>query len=284
MTFWAYMLQCADRTFYVGHTDDLGIRMGQHQAGTFRGYTKRRRPVELVWSQEFATREEARAAELQLKGWRRDKKLALIRGDWDAISALARRPERKGKASTSSAKPALRLAPIDLFLHPHPNLRGSQSFSFEVSARLDTSRLKLRFRLTGLINDLRVPTQAAPTRRDNLWQHTCFEAFVAFADGGYAEFNFSPSTEWAAYSFTGYRQGMQNLDTDPPSIRVKKTDHLLELTAEITAPSHPIRLGLSAVIEETDGTKSYWALRHPPGDKPDFHHPDCFALELPAAP
>jgi predicted GIY-YIG superfamily endonuclease len=90
MPFWTYMLQCADRTLYVGQTDNLEVRLAQHQAGTFKGYTERRRPVHLVWAAETPERDEARAFELRLKGWSRAKKLALIRGDWDSISSLAK--------------------------------------------------------------------------------------------------------------------------------------------------------------------------------------------------
>jgi predicted GIY-YIG superfamily endonuclease len=90
MTFWAYMLQCADRHFYTGHTDDLETRFATHQSGTVPGYTSTRLPVTLVWSQEFSTRYEAVAAERQLKGWGRTKKLALIRGDWPLIVRLAK--------------------------------------------------------------------------------------------------------------------------------------------------------------------------------------------------
>jgi hypothetical protein len=106
---------------------------------------------------------------------------------------------------------------------------------------------------------------------------------LARTSAGYLEFNFSPSTEWAAYRFSGYREGMAELDVTPPRISVTRTEHRLELTAEIELPDDVTRIGLSAVVEELGGTKSYWALRHPPGDKPDFHHADCFALELPPA-
>ena len=89
MGFWTYMLRCADGSFYVGHTDDLAGRMLQHQLGEMAGYTCTRRPVTLVWSQEFQHREEALGAERQLKGWGRVKKEALIRGDWKAIQVHA---------------------------------------------------------------------------------------------------------------------------------------------------------------------------------------------------
>lgn len=94
MSFWAYMLHCRGGAFYVGQTDDLPRRIAQHQSGALPGFTYALLPLELVWSQEFQTREEARAAEHKLKGWSRAKKLALIRGDWDRISALARSASR----------------------------------------------------------------------------------------------------------------------------------------------------------------------------------------------
>ncbi len=65
------------------------MRLGQHRSGVIPGYTSKRRPVELVWSQAFGTREEALAAELQIKGWSRAKKEALIRGDWQGLQVLA---------------------------------------------------------------------------------------------------------------------------------------------------------------------------------------------------
>lgn len=95
MPFWTYMLHCADRSFYVGHTDNLETRIGQPDEGAIPGYTQNRRPVKLVWSQQFGTRIEALEAERQIKGWGRAKKLALIREDWTLISALARSGKEK---------------------------------------------------------------------------------------------------------------------------------------------------------------------------------------------
>lgn len=90
MLFWTYMLRCADGRYYVGHTDNLEYRIGQNQSGALGGYTRHRRPVELVWSQEVSTRPEALAAERQIKGWSRVKKEALIQGDWDSMTRLAK--------------------------------------------------------------------------------------------------------------------------------------------------------------------------------------------------
>ncbi len=95
MPFWTYMLHCDDRSFYVCHTDDLENRIAQHNEGAGSDYTATRRPVTLVWSQEFALRIEALDAERKLKGWSRAKKLALIRGDWALISALAQSRQEK---------------------------------------------------------------------------------------------------------------------------------------------------------------------------------------------
>lgn len=90
MAFFAYLLRCNDGSYYAGHTDDLDQRIGQHMSGALGGYTARRLPVALVWSDSFATRDEAFAAERMIKGWSRAKKEALIAGDWDRISFLAR--------------------------------------------------------------------------------------------------------------------------------------------------------------------------------------------------
>ena len=104
MAFWCYMLHCRAGRFYVGHTDDLERRVAQHQSGAFRGFTNALRPIELVWSQDFQTRYEALEAEDRVKGWSRKKKLALIRGDWNEISRLAK---SKNGPSTSSGQTEL---------------------------------------------------------------------------------------------------------------------------------------------------------------------------------
>jgi len=101
MVFWAYMLHCRGGVFYTGHTEDLELRLAQHQNGYGVGFTSDKLPVKLVWSQEFPTRYEALAAERQIKGWSRKKKLALIRGDWEAISRYARGKNKNGPSTSS---------------------------------------------------------------------------------------------------------------------------------------------------------------------------------------
>jgi hypothetical protein len=143
--------------------------------------------------------------------------------------------------------------------------------------------LILSYVVTGRLSDLRMPPVVAAARADELWRHTCFEAFVRPSTGSaYYEFNFSPSTQWAAYQFSGYRSGMRvATEIAAPRIEARSNaaTYTLQAALEFDELSSPLHLGLSAVLEETNGRKSYWALAHPPG-KPDFHHADCFALEL----
>lgn len=90
--FWVYILQCNDKSYYTGHTDNLENRFAQHQNRMISGcYTSTRLPVQLMYSQEFFRREEALAAEKQIQGWSRRKKEALIKGDWQALSTYASR-------------------------------------------------------------------------------------------------------------------------------------------------------------------------------------------------
>jgi predicted GIY-YIG superfamily endonuclease len=106
MPFWVYILQCADDSYYAGHTDNLETRLSQHQSGQVRGYTLSRLPVRLVFSQSHDSREEALAAERQIKGWTRKKKQAMIRGDWAEVSRLAhsRNTGNTVRPSTSSGR------------------------------------------------------------------------------------------------------------------------------------------------------------------------------------
>jgi tRNA/rRNA methyltransferase len=91
MAFHAYILRCVDGSYYAGHTDNLAERIAAHHSGILPGYTQTRRPIELVWSQEFAARDEAFATERQIKGWSRAKKEALISGDWEGVQVLSRK-------------------------------------------------------------------------------------------------------------------------------------------------------------------------------------------------
>jgi hypothetical protein len=160
------------------------------------------------------------------------------------------------------------VADVALLLHP---ASSSPVTTIRVSVVRSGRGLRAHYRIEGDLSRVRIPPPAPARRADGLWRHTCCELFVARRDStAYQEFNFSPSGEWAAYVFDGYRKLAGNLDMAP---RIRD---FLQVELEETEQG-PI--GVSAVIEDTDGNLSYWALRHAPG-KPDFHHRDAFALVL----
>jgi hypothetical protein len=176
---------------------------------------------------------------------------------------------------------------LALKLHPDSLCPAATQIEVDV-AQPRTGSLVFRYVVTGRMGDLHLPPLTPAARAEELWQHTCFEAFVRCSAGAaYYEFNFAPSTQWAAYQFDGYRSGMRVAsDVGPPSIEVLASPERFRLQASLQLDQLTRlprdarwRLGLSALIEETSGRKSYWALAHPPG-KPDFHHADCFAHEF----
>ncbi len=181
--------------------------------------------------------------------------------------------------------------PLELVCHPSSPCAAVRGI--EVRVRRKPGALSLGFRLHGDLTQVRIPAPRAPRLATQLWVHTCFEAFVAIAGtDAYHEFNFAPSGEWAAYAFRSYRNGALVGDeafaseAPGPAIAARHTDAHLEVDA--TVPLAPLssrharavlRLGLSAVVESTGGSLSYWALRHPAG-KPDFHQRDAWVLRL----
>ena len=150
---------------------------------------------------------------------------------------------------------------------------------------LPEGRLHLRYELTGDLTQLRIPAPQPPAAVDGLWEHSCFEAFIAVeGDARYHEFNFSPSGQWAAYAFSDYRTRSEWTANLAPIIGVTQTDEYLLLEAVIAEADlppnragQPFQLGLTAVIEANDGSRSYWALHHPEA-RPDFHHRAGFIL------
>ncbi len=176
-------------------------------------------------------------------------------------------------------------------LEMHPESLCTAVMGIAVSAVRQTSgRLRLRYLVNGVIAKVRFPPPAEPARADELWRHTCFEMFLrAPGSAAYWEFNFSPSSQWAAYHFTDYRAGMCACDlAAAPAIEMQTRRERFEMVvaldlAGLGLPQNGVwRAGLSVIIEGRDPHKSWWALAHPPG-KPDFHHPCNFALDLPAA-
>ena len=176
---------------------------------------------------------------------------------------------------------------VALVRHPSTPAAAVRHIDVELAPTPDGG-LKLRYFLDGDIDALAIPAPAAPGRRDGLWQHTCFEAFIGGqGSSAYCEFNFSPSTEWAAYGFSAYRAGMVPLDySTPPSVAVSITDDrialeaLVPLEALLALPGDgTLTIGLAAVIEDHTGEQSFWALAHR-AEKPDFHSAAGFVLQL----
>jgi hypothetical protein len=183
--------------------------------------------------------------------------------------------------------PGLSSTSVSLVPHINNQTAAVHSIKAEINVTSDGA-LRLRYLLEGDLEQLAIPAMASPVQNDGLWRHTCFEAFIAAGStAGYYEFNFSPSTQWAAYSFGRYREEMESLQCGASlPIEVRRTNEWLELEARISstmlsrlAINSMIRMALSAVVEESDSRLCYWALTHPPGS-PDFHHPDSFVVHL----
>ncbi|ODP37563.1 DOMON-like domain-containing protein [Sphingomonas turrisvirgatae] len=165
-------------------------------------------------------------------------------------------------------------------LHPHPATPPRAVSCVEVGLHFTTDgHLTVNYRVSPR-TELCLPPPRTPARTDGLWQTTCFELFFRPAAGpAYREYNFAPSGQWAAYAFSGYRADMRDLAARDPGIALEGAENALVASAVLTGVQGPGAIALCAVIEEIDGTKSYWALRHP-SERPDFHHPDGFALQL----
>lgn len=173
--------------------------------------------------------------------------------------------------------------------HPllrHPASRCAAVRSIAASACLTKDgALLLGYDVRGEPGRIRIPETLRSGAADDLWRHTCCEAFVAPVDGPeYREFNFSPSGQWAAYRFSVYRD--RDSDFAPPAapqLTFRSDAAGFRLTARIARELLPaaaaFNIGLTAVIEAVDGAMSYWALAHA-GAQPDFHLRQSFTLSL----
>jgi hypothetical protein len=184
------------------------------------------------------------------------------------------------------------MSPIDTqptVLTAHPSTPNNAVRGLSVRLREEEPDVFVfHYSLDADMSRIRVPPFGTAEQSDLLWKHTCFEAFIAPADGpGYHEFNFSPSLGWAIYRFSAYREGMSVAEIGRvPEISVRRGEDGLELQSAVRlghladlGHARRLRIALAAVIEDENGRLSYWGLRHPPG-KPDFHHPNGFTLEV----
>ncbi len=175
-------------------------------------------------------------------------------------------------------------APKIASLLSHPATASTLACAIEVAATTSDGILLLNYRITCAPAELRLPAPQPPGPADGLWQHTCCEAFVAEAGAGYREFNFSPSGQWAAYRFNGYRErDTTYIPATAPQLAFAPFADGFELRATLPAtllpPGDALQISLTAVIEAGDGSKSYWALAHCAA-QPDFHVRQSFALTL----
>lgn len=169
---------------------------------------------------------------------------------------------------------------------------GLQALRLEASVRLDRQGaapgLRIEYRLNADFGKtptaIRLPPPApSPARRDGLWQHSCLEAFVADASqSAYWELNLAPSGHWAVYRFSDYRSGQQAPDAAAPQLAVDRDGGSLALQLQWLLPlelaqASELAIGITAVLEQRNGTLSYWALQHP-GPQADFHRRDGFIL------
>ena len=172
-----------------------------------------------------------------------------------------------------------------LLVHPASDAGAVRTLEVELS-RPSPGELQLAYTLTGDITQLRLPEPMPPVRADGLWRHICFEAFIRRAGAAeYWEYNLSPSGAWAAYHFSGYREGMAPLlKGAPPQISFEAAAESVTLAARIdigwlARAGTALELALAAVIDDKAHVLSYWALVHPSG-KPDFHHAESFVVPL----
>lgn len=172
-------------------------------------------------------------------------------------------------------------------LLPHPKANSSFVDAIHVEMKRSKIGLSLCYQLNGHLESLRLPPQAPAVRADELWKHTCCEAFIGIAGGpSYLEFNFSPSGAFAAYAFSSTRRRDAGADPKfaaPPQIKIHTGAKEFRLSVILPVTVLPVGqrfdIGLSVVVEGVDGTLGYWALNHP-SPEPDFHHRAAFALSL----
>jgi hypothetical protein len=177
-------------------------------------------------------------------------------------------------------------APVRLIRHPLAPWSGPELVVAAGCTLRAGGAGECHFEVAGDLGALVVPGLDEPARADNLWRHTCFEVFLARRGApGYLEFNFAPSRRWAAYAFVDYRVPAPPPAVAAPTLRAQTTAASLSLTAIVGAGAWPepdggaLEIGLTAVLEATDGTLGYFALRHPT-ERPDFHDRGGFALTL----
>ena len=168
---------------------------------------------------------------------------------------------------------------VEFNLIPFDSSNIPKNCSISVFCSLDLQYLNISFLLKYPLANLIIPgfASAKAARKNNLWEHTCFEIFIGEKEKEqYREFNLSPSGAWNVYRFSGYREGMAEeayIQALPSYVKILSDhDFRLDVTVDLNSIeiSHDFEIGFSAVLERKDMSKNYWALRHPK-NTPDFH-------------
>lgn len=167
-----------------------------------------------------------------------------------------------------------------------PFVSGSSSLLVQASIRSQMNELVIDFALTGDLESIVIPSLGTSSERaDRLWETTCFECFFSqVAIKEYWEVNLSPAGSWNYYSFTDYRQGMNEV-AEVGLLRVQSSlaDNVLSLSAAIPLPARlaneDLAIGVCSVVKEKAGPTQYWALAHP-AERPDFHDRRSFTITL----
>ena len=199
-------------------------------------------------------------------------------------SFVTTHPTRHGTATGADTIRAVTQHPLSLL--PHAASPALLGVSLEADAQRMTHGLRLRYTLRAPQHLLQLPAPASPGFADQLWQHTCLEAFVAMPDSPhYREFNFSPSGQFAEYHFSDERvRAEASPSPATPQLQWSITDHGLELVAEVAlggiASTQELLIGLTAVLEDHQGQVGHWSLHHAK-DRPDFHDRRGWTLRLP---
>jgi len=182
----------------------------------------------------------------------------------------------------------MNMVTAELLPHPATPCAAVRRITAELEPAGARGELGIRYRVEGDIDRLRLPLPGTARRRDELWQHSCFEAFLRpDANDSYHEFNFAPSGDWAAYRFRARRSEWIFPAMPAPRIAFRRLADACELSAAVPLAALPelagaamLLAGITAVIETDHGLLSYWALAHG-GPTPDFHDPATFTVRLP---
>jgi hypothetical protein len=175
----------------------------------------------------------------------------------------------------------------ELLPHPASPCDAVRQLTASIEISPPMHELIISYRIEGGIDRLRLPESGTALRTDGLWQHSCFEAFLrADASDSYHEFNFAPSGDWETYCFASRREGRESPAMPAPQIVLRRAADFCELNVAVPLATLPdlaqarvLQIGLAAVIEDSDGELSYWALAHR-GAKADFHDPATFTLRM----